>query len=154
MKIKFISLSHGWASLRVEMGSKLYDIDGSDAFNDPLFDLLNATIRLYRGENETFVEFWNEPSSILWRLEKHEMDNRLSIHQYYSDDSSPAPFTTQRHLDKFHFEYKDTIETNLGLFVDEVIDLFDRLLNHYGVEEYKDRWYEFPNIPNNIFLTR
>jgi hypothetical protein len=143
-------MSYGWMSFRVESKEIQYDINGSDALNDPLLDLLNATIRLRRGECEVYIEFWNEPNSCIWRLEKSEIENRLYVHLYYSQNSSPVPFITHKHLDEYHFEYKNTVETDLDSFTDQVINLFDQLLAHYGAVDYKNHWYEFPSEPLDL----
>lgn len=141
MKISLEGLKAGWANVLVLYEGGAFDIHASDVYNDALLDLLNACIKIARGEPEAFVEFFMEPAAYLFVFRKD--GERIAIEVRSSNRTEPQILIDPDYVRKF--EHQTTIVTETDTLFDEVLDMFAHAKKKYASGMYEADWnYEFP----------
>ncbi len=141
MRIIFKKFGFGWVEFTVLAPPISYDILGSNCLCDCLSELLRAVICLHEGDEDVFIEFWEEPHSKFWHLRRD--GQRLDIRRYFRKDSVPYDERTCLPDD---VRFVDVIETDLANFTRSVHGLFACLLEKYGRQGYEVKWKPFPEM--------
>ncbi len=129
----------GWARGTIGFGSHRVHVVAS-YLNDPLSELAFSAQHLFQGGDVAAVVFMNEPGEhhlVFTRMTDEECRFTLT---WFDDNISHSCHA----LSESELVMSGTV--SIRCLIDQVCDLLERLLQHYGTVEYKARWgkYDFP----------